>query len=89
MAEFANYTSSSASSEGNAPSSSVSSEVSVAPTQSSRPEVVAQGGSRVFISPLAKGFAAENKVDITQIKGSGIEGSVVKADVEKYLAKPG
>jgi pyruvate dehydrogenase E2 component (dihydrolipoamide acetyltransferase) len=35
---------------------------------------------------LAKGFAnAKHKVDIANIKGTGIQGSVTKSDVEKYL----
>ncbi|MEO0461868.1 MAG: 2-oxo acid dehydrogenase subunit E2 [Pseudomonadota bacterium] len=38
--------------------------------------------SEVRASPLAKRIAAQNGIDLTQIKGSGPGGRVVKADVE-------
>ncbi len=43
-------------------------------------------GGRVFASPLARRIAAENGLDLTQVKGSGPHGRIVKADVEG--AKP-
>lgn len=42
---------------------------------------------RVFASPLARRIAAQNNIDLTQIKGSGPHGRIVKADIED--AKPG
>ena len=48
--------------------------------------VVAQGGQRIFASPLAKRIAAEKGVNLATIKGSGPNGRIVKADVE--TAKP-
>ncbi len=39
-------------------------------------------GSRVFASPLARRIAAQKGLDLTQIKGSGPHGRIVKADVE-------
>ena len=39
-------------------------------------------GSRVFSSPLARRIAAQKGLDLTQIKGSGPHGRIVKADVE-------
>ena len=43
------------------------------------------GGSRVFASPLAKRIASENSIDISKVAGTGPNGRVVKADVEKAI----
>ncbi|NBT84906.1 MAG: pyruvate dehydrogenase complex dihydrolipoamide acetyltransferase [Alphaproteobacteria bacterium] len=42
-------------------------------------------GGRVFITPLAKRIAEQNHVDSRTIMGSGPNGRIVKADVEKAL----
>jgi pyruvate dehydrogenase E2 component (dihydrolipoamide acetyltransferase) len=47
----------------------------------------AHDGSRVFASPLARRIAKDKGLDLSQIKGSGPHGRIVKADVES--AKPG
>ncbi len=39
-------------------------------------------GERVFASPLARRIAADKGLDLTQIKGSGPRGRIIKADVE-------
>lgn len=39
---------------------------------------------RVFASPLAKKIAQEKGVDLTQIKGTGESGRIVKKDVENF-----
>ena len=39
-------------------------------------------GERIFASPLARRIAKERGLDLTQIKGSGPKGRIVKADVE-------
>ena len=44
------------------------------------------GGSRIFASPLAKRIAADKGIDLAGIKGSGPNGRIVKADVEKRQA---
>ena len=41
---------------------------------------------RVFISPVAKKLAAEKDINYNQIKGTGPNGRIVKADVLKYKA---
>lgn len=46
----------------------------------------AHTGNRIFASPLAKRIAANKGIDLTNIKGSGPRGRIVKADVEN--AKP-
>lgn len=44
-------------------------------------------GGRVFASPLAKRIAADKGVNLSQVKGTGPKGRIVKADVEN--ARPG
>jgi pyruvate dehydrogenase E2 component (dihydrolipoamide acetyltransferase) len=46
---------------------------------------------RVFASPLVKRMAEEQQVDLSQIRGSGPGGRIVKQDLEAYLsqARPG
>ncbi|MEM6578362.1 MAG: pyruvate dehydrogenase complex dihydrolipoamide acetyltransferase [Pseudomonadota bacterium] len=44
-------------------------------------------GTRIFASPLARRIAAQKGLDLSQIKGSGPHGRIVKADVE--AAEPG
>ncbi len=44
-------------------------------------------GKRIFASPLARRIAADKGLDLAQIKGSGPNGRIVKADVE--TAQPG
>ena len=46
-------------------------------------------GSRIFASPLARRIAADKGLDLTQIKGSGPKGRIVKADVENVDATAG
>ncbi|KAI7757868.1 hypothetical protein M8C21_026786 [Ambrosia artemisiifolia] len=41
---------------------------------------------RVFASPLARKLAEDNNVSLSSIKGTGPDGSIVKADIEEYLA---
>ena len=44
------------------------------------------GEGRVFASPLAKRMAAQAGVELTQLRGSGPHGRIVKSDVETALA---
>lgn len=48
---------------------------------------VSSGDGRVKASPLAKKLAAEKGIDISQVKGSGDSGRIVKADIDNF--KPG
>ncbi|KAI3814913.1 hypothetical protein L1987_14561 [Smallanthus sonchifolius] len=41
---------------------------------------------RIFASPLARKLAEDNNVSLSSIKGTGPDGSIVKADIEEYLA---
>lgn len=46
----------------------------------------AKTGDRIFVSPLAKRMASQAGVDLGAVKGSGPNGRIVKADVEKAMA---
>ena len=41
-------------------------------------------GSRIFVSPLAKKMADEKGINLSQVKGSGDHGRIVKRDIENY-----
>ncbi len=43
-----------------------------------------QDGGRIFASPLAKKIAEEKGISLSNIKGSGDNGRIVKRDVENY-----
>lgn len=49
-----------------------------------------EGGNaeRIFASPLARRLAAEGKIDLSQLKGSGPHGRIVKSDVEGFSPAP-
>ncbi|MDI1323864.1 MAG: dihydrolipoamide acetyltransferase family protein [Algoriphagus sp.] len=50
-----------------------------------KPEL--QSTERIKISPLARKIAEANRVDISLLKGTGPEGSIVKEDVEKAISE--
>ena len=39
---------------------------------------------RIFISPLAKKLAEEKGINLSQLKGSGEQGRIIKRDIENY-----
>jgi pyruvate dehydrogenase E2 component (dihydrolipoamide acetyltransferase) len=47
------------------------------------------GEDRIFASPLARRMAVHAGLDLAQIRGSGPQGRIVKADIERALAQPG
>src|SRR5205814_8576222 len=57
------------------------------PTERSAPGQV--NGGRVFVSPLARRMAQQAGLDLTAIRGSGPQGRIVKADIDKALGAPG
>ncbi|KAG7036425.1 Dihydrolipoyllysine-residue acetyltransferase component 3 of pyruvate dehydrogenase complex [Cucurbita argyrosperma subsp. argyrosperma] len=63
------------------------------PVRSPEPKTVKQGpasdGERIFASPLARKLAEDNNVPISSVEGTGPDGSIVKADIEDYLASRG
>jgi len=46
----------------------------------------AHDGSRIFASPLARRIAKDKGLDLSQIKGTGPKGRIIKADVEDATA---
>lgn len=52
-------------------------------------ETTTSGNDRLKASPLAKKMAAEHKVDITAISGTGEGGRIVKKDIEKAVESGG
>jgi len=48
----------------------------------SKPELAK--GERIFASPIAKKIALERGIPLSQVKGSGPEGRIIREDVEKY-----
>lgn len=67
------------------PSVTAPSPVVDSPVNSASPvaEVQATGG-RVLASPLARKMAADKGIDLTQVKGSGDNGRIVRQDIESY-----
>ncbi|XP_001501871.3 dihydrolipoyllysine-residue acetyltransferase component of pyruvate dehydrogenase complex, mitochondrial [Equus przewalskii] len=58
----------------------------VTPTPSAaRPAAPAGPKGRLFVSPLAKKLAAEKGIDLTQVKGTGPEGRIVKKDIDSFV----
>ncbi|WP_299315128.1 pyruvate dehydrogenase complex dihydrolipoamide acetyltransferase [uncultured Aquimarina sp.] len=41
-------------------------------------------GGRIFVSPLAKKIAVDKGIDLSQVKGTGENGRIVKKDVETF-----
>jgi pyruvate dehydrogenase E2 component (dihydrolipoamide acetyltransferase) len=47
------------------------------------------GHGRVFASPLARRMAQHAGLDLSSMRGSGPQGRIVKADIDRALAQPG
>ncbi len=52
-------------------------------TVASQPATTNDGG-RIFASPLAKRMAAEKGINLSDVRGSGENGRIVKSDIENY-----
>ncbi len=52
--------------------------------KSEQPVEIVADGKRIFISPLAKKIAEEKGINISQVKGSGENGRIVKSDIENF-----
>lgn len=61
-----------------------SEEKAEASEKSEAPVEVVSDGRRIFISPLAKKIAEEKGINISQVKGSGENGRIVKSDIENF-----
>ena len=58
------------------------------PAPASAPVAAAPAGDRVVASPLAKRIAGEKGIDLTQVKGSGPHGRIIKADLDVAAPTP-
>ncbi|WP_380052802.1 pyruvate dehydrogenase complex dihydrolipoamide acetyltransferase [Falsihalocynthiibacter sp. SS001] len=75
--------------EAAAPKEEKSAEASPAAAEKPAPAAPeSASGERIFASPLARRIAADKGLDLTEIKGSGPKGRIVKADVENAQAAP-
>src|SRR4051812_33725710 len=59
------------------------SQPAAAPAPSAAPKSAAHDGKRLFASPLARRIAEQQGVDLGRVNGSGPNGRIVRADVEK------
>ena len=57
-----------------------------APTKEAVQESTNTDNERVFASPLAKQIAKDKGINLSQVKGSGENGRIVKSDVENFTA---
>ncbi|MEE4288397.1 MAG: pyruvate dehydrogenase complex dihydrolipoamide acetyltransferase [Erythrobacter sp.] len=55
-----------------------------APAPSPAPAPAPDTGDRIIASPLAKRMAEQAGIDLAQVKGSGPNGRIVKADIENF-----
>jgi pyruvate dehydrogenase E2 component (dihydrolipoamide acetyltransferase) len=66
----------------------------VQPAPGGQPAAVAAGspiqanGDRIFASPLARRMAIHAGIELAAIRGSGPQGRIVKADIERTLGRP-
>jgi len=67
-----------------AKSDAKSEETKTADTKEEETVNVVSDGKRIFISPLAKKIAEEKGINISQVKGSGENGRIVKSDIENF-----
>ncbi|MCV2486155.1 2-oxo acid dehydrogenase subunit E2 [Flavobacterium sp. SH_e] len=71
---------------GAAPASAPAAEEKAAPTAEKAPEAAAEtsNGGRILASPLAKKIASDKGIQLSQVKGSGENGRIVKSDIENF-----
>ena len=81
-----------AAAKGGAPASAPASTTTEAPKATEAPTntVVSATDARVFASPLAKKIAQDKGINLSQVKGTGENGRIVRKDVEGFTpsAKP-
>jgi len=57
---------------------------SPAAAEKSQPVATVSTNGRIFVSPLAKKMADEKGINLSQVKGSGENGRIVKRDIENF-----
>ncbi|CAM3402901.1 Acetyltransferase component of pyruvate dehydrogenase complex [Flavobacterium longum] len=68
---------------GAAPAEKVEAQPAEGKSEDKHEEIVSDG-KRIFISPLARKMAEEKGINISQVKGSGENGRIVRADIENF-----
>ena len=66
------------------PATEAKEEIPTATTTEPAVQEVASAGQRILASPLAKKIASDKGIQLTQVKGSGENGRIVKSDVENF-----
>lgn len=72
---------------GAAPANAPATEEKAAPAAEKATEATADtssNGGRILASPLAKKIASDKGIQLTQVKGSGENGRIVKSDIENF-----
>ncbi|AYN06233.1 MULTISPECIES: pyruvate dehydrogenase complex dihydrolipoamide acetyltransferase [unclassified Flavobacterium] len=70
---------------GGAPAKATTEETKAAPTQETAETVeVVSDGKRILASPLAKKIASDKGIQLSQVKGTGENGRIVKSDIENF-----
>jgi pyruvate dehydrogenase E2 component (dihydrolipoamide acetyltransferase) len=72
---------------GGAPQAAATNESKPAPTEKATEPIVQEAstdGQRILASPLAKKIASDKGIQLTQVKGSGENGRIVKSDIENF-----
>jgi pyruvate dehydrogenase E2 component (dihydrolipoamide acetyltransferase) len=59
-------------------------ETKAAPAAKATEAVADTSGGRIIASPLAKKIASDKGIQLTQVKGSGENGRIVKSDIENF-----
>ena len=72
-----------------APPAGVSPKTEPPPAPAAQPVPAQVNGDRVFASPLARRMAHQAGLDLATLRGSGPQGRIVKADIDKALGAPG
>jgi pyruvate dehydrogenase E2 component (dihydrolipoamide acetyltransferase) len=49
--------------------------------------MIGEQGGRIFISPIARHIASEHNLDISQVRGTGPGGRIIRSDIEDILAR--
>ncbi|MEP3275410.1 MAG: pyruvate dehydrogenase complex dihydrolipoamide acetyltransferase [Stappiaceae bacterium] len=65
---------------------SVAPAAAAAPAPSAPPAASANGGTRIFASPLARRLAGMNGLDLSRLAGTGPHGRIVKRDIDAAVA---
>ena len=69
-----------------APAAAPTPAAALAPAASVRTPAAAVSGDRIIASPLARRLAVQQGIDLAQVRGSGPNGRIIKADIEAYQA---